>query len=240
MFRNGKFLKFSLHLSSGTSQKIPEVLKTSVTNRIVFDPEDGGSSILRNITQATRHPTLQYNNLLDTSSVSLLLYESGVTNRSNAKSPWKHFCEMSCHLVSLKCYLSNRLQQLPTRPTFPCKFWGRYLQARLFVVSGTAPGPLTRLIVPYQSTSCRTTSNGTYTKTRPASIDDFKRWIQLPIQGIAEEMVKYFMTSFSWRQHECTDRHVGHIQTVTIITNSQRRGMHLPALKTHFSLYLNI
>jgi len=78
MSRNGKFYILSLHLSSGTSQKIPEILMTPATNRIVFYPEDGGSGFLRNIMQASRHPIPQYNNLLVISSVSLFLCESGV------------------------------------------------------------------------------------------------------------------------------------------------------------------
>ena len=49
-----------------------------------------------------------------------------------------------------------------------------------------------------------------------------------------------FMTSFPRQEHESFDRYVGHIHTVTIITNSQGLGIYLPAIKIHFSLYLNM
>jgi hypothetical protein len=67
MFRNGKFYIFSLRWSSGTSEKSPGVLTTPTTIRIVFYSEYGSSGLLRNVMQATRHPTPQYNKLLDTS-----------------------------------------------------------------------------------------------------------------------------------------------------------------------------
>ena len=89
------------------------------------------------------HGTLppQHNNLLDTSSFSLLLCENGVTRRSVAKSSWKHFCEMSCPLVSLKCCRSKQDAATPHTAHIPMQVMRAVLAITIISRYGTITWP---------------------------------------------------------------------------------------------------
>lgn len=104
------------------------------------------------------------------------------------------------------------LHQLLTHQGFPCKFSRQIFQADSLLLSWVSPCMSTCLILLYQFLWGYDRSK--IYKTHPANTDDLKQQFQQCIQGIPKEMLQCVMTSFPFQLQECTEWHVGHLQSV--------------------------